>query len=323
MKKSSLVKISVCIPVYNTERWLWQCLESIAAQSFKNVEIIVLSDASPGKDDKGLTAKKIVKKFKKSYKLPVRFIENYKNCGLIEVRRTLVTEARGEYVYMLDSDDFLPQDALKKLYETALLNNADVVQGDCVTLDSSGKNHIECQNEFHSYKGTFLNSDVFEACFFKGLYRPVLAGKLIKTGIYQKAYENIPYIYVHMAEEVIQYFFIARLAKCYVGIQEPVYFYRQGTGITTKQITSLNDWKKVCSTASIITALYSWVEAQNLTQESEEFKSIQRLAKFYCINNVQQLRNKVSKELYDDAYQMLCDYWGNESIKNTEAFLDK
>ena len=321
------IDISVCIPVYNTEFYLAHCLESIVTQTFAGmVEVLVLSDASPGRDEKGRTAETIVKTFRKS--LNIRYLENSQNLALVETRRQLVSEACGDYIFMLDSDDFLPQNALTTLYEAAIKYNADIVQGDCVTLDQEGKKHVESSNEFHPYEGHLEGKAVFDDCFLSHKYRPLITSRLIRREVYEKALAEIPYIRVHMAEEVIQYFFIAFFSKKYVGINVPVYNYRIGVGITTKKISALEDWRKVCSTASVITALYAWVEEEKCVNgqsplDEKGMAALQALAKAYCLNNVKQLRNNVVPELYDNAHSMLCDYWGPEAVKNTEAYLDR
>ena len=335
---SKMPEISVCIPVYNTESYLPQCLKSVAEQDFSfGIEILILSDASKGKDESGRSAKKIVKGFAKKFakensrsskRIVFRYLENSQNLSLIESRRRLVSESRGEYIFMLDSDDFLPPNALSSLYEAALQNKADIVQGDCVTVDSEGKNRAESKNEFHPYDGILERYEIFKKCFCEGKYRPVIATKLIRREIYQKAFDEIPFIKAHMAEEVIQYFFVARFASRYVGIKIPVYFYRVGVGVTSRKITELSEWKKICSTASIFTALYSWIEEKTAESEKnpldeEEMHALSRLAKIYCVNNVRQLKNSVAPELQEKALEMLCDFWGAEAIENTEEFLKK
>ncbi|WP_407428867.1 glycosyltransferase family 2 protein [Treponema sp.] len=319
-------KISVCIPVFRTEKWLAECLQSIASQNFKEIEVLVLSDASDGRDENGLTAKKIVKKFQKCVDFPVHFLENSRTLCLIEVRRRLVEEAEGEYIFMLDSDDALAQNALSFLYEAAVKNDADIVQGNCVTMDSELKNHVESRNEFQAFQGILEGRKVFEECFINGKYRPVIASKLIRKTVYQKAFSQIPFIYAHMAEEVLQYFFIARFSEKYAGIDEPVYLYRQGTGITGRKIKNLEEWQKVCSASGIITALYDWAETETQNgnpPSEEEMKSLQRLAKFYCLNNVKQLQKRVSEYIKKEARDMLCEYWGKDAIERTEEFLLK
>ena len=227
---------------------------------------------------------------------------------------------------MLDSDDFIPENALADLYEAAVKNQADVIQGDCISVDATGINHIQSNNEAYAFEGILEGRSVFDDCFCNLKYRPVIPTKLIRREVYQKAFEQIPFIKTNMAEDVLQYFFIALSAKKYAGIQVPVYYYRHDTGITIKQITTLEEWRTVCSTASVFTAIYSWIEEKNEQTDSPvlnevEMKSLQQLAKYYCINNVKQLREKVVAELKEQSHQMLCQYWGEEAIKNTEEFL--
>ena len=95
-KKKSQADISVCVPVYNTERYLEQCLRSVEEQNFAGkLEVIVVSDASPGRDEKGRTTEKIVKAF---HNKNFRYLENSQNLSLIETRRRLVNEAKGKYI---------------------------------------------------------------------------------------------------------------------------------------------------------------------------------------------------------------------------------
>ena len=74
-----------------------QCLNSVAKQTFRNFEILVLSDASTGRDEQGRSAKKIVKAFSRSLvknqKIIIRYLENSQNLVLVETRRRLVEAA--------------------------------------------------------------------------------------------------------------------------------------------------------------------------------------------------------------------------------------
>lgn len=308
-----------------------QCLQSIKEQNLEGIEIVVLSDASPGKDDKGYSAKKIVRQFSKEIRkssISIQYLENSINRSLIETRRILVEHAQGDYIFMLDSDDFLAPDSLSVLYDIAVKNNADIVQGDCVTLDPEGKNHIESKNEFHPYIGILEGRQVFDECFCSGKYRPVINSKLIKRELYLRAYNEVPVIYTHMAEAICLYFFIALFAEKYIGLNIPVYMYRIGVGITTKIIDDLKDWKTVCSAASVFTAIYFWIETKTkedgrnpLTEE--EMKGLQICAKASCINSVELINWSVVENLRPAAREMLCEYWGEEAVKNTEEFLKR
>lgn len=129
-------QISVCIPVFNSEKYLANCLESLnhllIPEGFKPAafaEIIIVNDGSTGTDSQNRSAKQIVSRFKKNSVFPVKFISHEENKGLVEARRTAVYEARGKYIFILDSDDSLPENVLKTLYEKAIETEADIVHG--------------------------------------------------------------------------------------------------------------------------------------------------------------------------------------------------
>ena len=159
--------ISVCIPVYNTEKYLKRCLESVVSQDFDSFEIIIVSDNSRGRDQNNWPCHKIVKKFKKQTKIPIKYLENSTNLGTLEVRRTLSYEARGEYIFFLDSDDFLPPNALKTLYNTAKENNADIVHGKLTSgyIENEAFIPDEEQKLAVLYTGTLQSHDIFTKTF--------------------------------------------------------------------------------------------------------------------------------------------------------------
>ena len=111
MKK---IKFSIIVPVYNTEKYLKRCLDSIKKQSFKDYEVIIVNDGSTD------NSSDIIKKY------PYKVI-NQENLGLSMARNNGVKEARGDYVIFLDSDDYIEKDLLKEI-TNSLVNNPDVVR---------------------------------------------------------------------------------------------------------------------------------------------------------------------------------------------------
>ena len=95
-------KFSIVIPVYNVEKYIKKCLDSVANQSFKDYEVIVVND---GTKDNSMD---IVKEY--DFK-----VVNQKNMGLSEARNTGVKSSTGEYIIFLDSDDYIEKDLLKDL----------------------------------------------------------------------------------------------------------------------------------------------------------------------------------------------------------------
>lgn len=115
-------KISVCIPVYNVEKYVGRCLESILNQSLKDIEIIVVNDCTPD------NSMDIVRQYAE-LDCRIRIIENDVNHGQMISRSTAYMAALGDFITFCDSDDTIPDDALEKLYNEAVKTNADIVSG--------------------------------------------------------------------------------------------------------------------------------------------------------------------------------------------------
>ncbi|MBO7641698.1 MAG: glycosyltransferase [Alphaproteobacteria bacterium] len=111
------VKISVIIPVYNVEKYLARCLDSVTKQTLKDIEIICIND---GSIDKSVS---IVEQYAKKDKR-ISLI-NQENKGLSAARNTGMRVARGKYISFVDSDDWIDLDFLEKLYNAAESCGAD------------------------------------------------------------------------------------------------------------------------------------------------------------------------------------------------------
>ncbi len=107
-------KFSIIVPVYNVEKYIKKCLDSIFNQSFKDFEVIVVNDGT--KDD----SMKIVNNYDV-------IVVSQENMGLSEARNNGVKKAKGEYIIFIDSDDYIEKDLLKRIDESTS-NNPDLVR---------------------------------------------------------------------------------------------------------------------------------------------------------------------------------------------------
>ena len=111
-------KISVIIPVYNGEKYINQCLDSLLNQTFKDIEVICVND---GSTDKSLA---ILEQYaQKDSRIK---IINQKNTGVSPARNRAMPEAKGEYLSFLDCDDFFEPDMFERLYENSVKYDADI-----------------------------------------------------------------------------------------------------------------------------------------------------------------------------------------------------
>ena len=110
--------ISVIVPVYNVEKYLSRCIDSILNQTYKDYEIILIDDGS--KDSSG----KICDEYAKNHN-NISVIHT-KNRGLSAARNTGTENSHGEYITFVDSDDLISNSFLSDLYTLIVNNNADI-----------------------------------------------------------------------------------------------------------------------------------------------------------------------------------------------------
>ena len=117
-----MVKVSVIVPVYNTQKYLDKCLKSLSKQTLKDIEVIVVNDGSPD------NSKKIISKYTNKYPNFKCYIKE--NGGQASARNLGLKKAKGEYIGFVDSDDYVELDMFEKLYYKAKQGNFDVVSCD-------------------------------------------------------------------------------------------------------------------------------------------------------------------------------------------------
>ncbi|HBK60182.1 MAG TPA: glycosyltransferase family 2 protein, partial [Firmicutes bacterium] len=116
-------KVSVIVPMYNVERYVRQCVDSLLAQTLDDIEIILVDDGSP--DSCGKIADEYAVRYGN-----VKSVHR-ENGGLGPARNTGIENASGEYVGFIDSDDWVSPAMFRLLYEAAKQNDADIAVGGC------------------------------------------------------------------------------------------------------------------------------------------------------------------------------------------------
>lgn len=146
------MKLSYIIPIYNVEQYLRQCIDSILAQTMDDYEIILIDDGSPD------SCPAICDEYKEKY--PDIFTVIHKeNGGLASARNAGIKIAQGEYIFFIDSDDYLMADGVSKLYEKAKEVDADILQTSFFCLnDFNGK--IDKTMSPFKYDTVYTHSDM-------------------------------------------------------------------------------------------------------------------------------------------------------------------
>ena len=124
-------KISVIIPVYNTEKYLRRCFDSVIAQDYKNLEIVIINDGSEDNSEQ------IINEYKKKYPELISYYKK-ENSGVADTRNFGIEKAQGDYIMFLDSDDYIDK-ALLKTLEEYVNKNIDLIKFKLQRVNEEGK----------------------------------------------------------------------------------------------------------------------------------------------------------------------------------------
>lgn len=295
-------KVSVIIPVYNVEKYLSECVDSVLHQTYQNFEIILVDDGS--KDKSG----EICDMYASSdSRISVIHKENG---GASSARNEGLRYASGDYVYFLDSDDLIKPYAFEHFVKAVDSEKADIIFFEADSFGSEGNNKDGNYHYEHKYgkgKGEEILSKLIENKEFH-VSTPLLFLRhefLKKTGITFK--EGIMY------EDFIYAFKLFCYAECVYHLDETLYRrrYREASVMTRR--------KSNYNFISAATVYYELIDFSLLTDISEKsfFKiHVSRMA-MNCLNIYGEL-NKNDKQSLKDSLTKL-----KNSIKENKAFGNK
>ncbi len=166
-------KVSVIVPVYNVEKYLKRCINSLLNQTLQDIEIIFVDDGSTD------SSKIIIEKYLNLHREKIKYY--YKeNGGLSSARNYGIPYARGEYIAFLDSDDYIEPTMYEEMYNIAKKENSDMVECDFI-WEYSDKQKYDCGQIYNSKKEALEKA------------RVVAWNKLIKREILEKEKIEFPF----------------------------------------------------------------------------------------------------------------------------------
>lgn len=203
-------KISIIVPVYNTEKYLAKCLDSLVNQTLTDIEIIIINDGSTDNSEK------IIKEYQKKYSNIV-YIKNT-NHGQGHARNLGITAAKGEYLTFVDSDDYVELNMLEELYD----ETCDVVVGDIKQI--IGENQVYLKNYYEISDKSNINLMLSHPGPVVKLYKRTLFDNI-------KFLENVYY------EDLATMPLIATKAKKVKYVNKALYNYLIRTDSTMRKVS--------------------------------------------------------------------------------------
>lgn len=268
--------ISIIIPVYNVANYIQKCLLSALNQTYKNLEIILVDDA--GSDNSMEVANQLLQNH--SRKDCVRIITHSQNMGLSAARNSGLKEAKGEYVYFLDSDDYLPENSIALLADPAESNRPQCVVGNyqCSIVPARYYPQLTLKT------GLYTNRAIMEAYISRRIYM------MAPNKLYRRSYllENNLFFKEGLLheDELFSFQFFSLCESLYV-VEAITYIYVIRETSITNSITLRNyeHW------TIIIREISTWIKQhENLQTDPELFFYFEDLK-----NNL--LRNLIRQQI--------------------------
>lgn len=212
-------KASIIVPIHNVEKYIGRCIESLLCQTEKNIEIILVNDATPD------GCMRIVREYEYSDSR-IRVIDNQINHGPMCVRMQGCKTASGQYITFCDGDDELPPDAVEKMVGAMETSGADIVAGQMLYLYKKSKSLIRSKLSYGTDK-----ISVYKSLLTKDMSQN-LCGKMFKSCLFQnyeyKVYKN----HTNAEDALMLYQIVGNISKAHV-ISDIVYLYYQNEGSST------------------------------------------------------------------------------------------
>lgn len=170
-------KVSVCVPVYNVEKYVRRCLLSLFNQTMKNeIEFIIVNDGTPDN-----SMKVVLETVKEFPELDIKIIEHDRNKGIAQARNTALNACSGEYVIYVDSDDWCSVDYIELLYNEMVNSASDIVICDSYRVNSENDPNPVVRPAFY---GKNIKENI--AALFKDNKNAAMWVKLVKRSLYTK-----------------------------------------------------------------------------------------------------------------------------------------
>lgn len=299
-------KISVIIPVYNVEKYLRECLDSVVNQTLKDIEIICVND---GSTDNSL---EILKEYEKQDSR-IKVLNHKKNKGLGGARNTGLNSAVGEYIVFIDSDDFVTNNMVEKLLTNLVNNEADMSFCDMWLYESN-------EQVFYNKPFQIYNLSEYNLYFpqeriepFTNIW-PSAWNKIYKKAIIDKFHlrylENIFY------EDHLFYYNYLLHCKRVSYLSEALYFYRHTRQDSIMQNVSsrifeifiileyLEKLLKKILKKDDFRRIFIKIKSRLLWERTFPFKDDNKIINLY----IETARKELAKYSYDEIYRYKDDF---------------
>jgi glycosyltransferase involved in cell wall biosynthesis len=303
-----ITDISIIIPIYNVEKYLAECLESVINQSKENIEILCIDDCST---DRSFEITQMYAEKDSRIKL----IRNDENRGCLYARKMGVLMAEGKYIMFLDGDDFYSTDACATAYDRIVTESVDILQFgiNIINKGNAPQYEVDSLSKFViPYLDRIDRTCVLKYCFIDEKYSYNVCNKIYKAELCKQAFKVIDDRHYCMAEDMLAYFVIAYYADSYCGIEDRLYNYNFAIGISKPGRLDLEGLDKRCAGAESVAAVERFLIKENaLKQYYDIFKKMERRI---LSDNFDAWYYRLPSEYREQGYEIFEKHWGKDKV---------
>lgn len=236
-----MVKISIVVPLYNTEKYIERCLQSIIEQTYNNIEIIVVNDGST--DNSRAIVAAVAEKDDR-----IRIIDHNENKGLYHSRITGVEQSSGEYIGFVDSDDYISCDYYRTLVRRAQETGADITVGKIVHENENGDRYIH--NIYDSYDFGVMEGEEAVKRYWEQEGRcfiwHTIWNKLYSREVWKKSLPILKRQKEHliMTEDFVFSSVLFNKSTCLSCVKYGSYYYYKHSGASTSISVNIDKFRK-------------------------------------------------------------------------------
>ena len=291
----SKTDISIIVPIYNTEKYLNKCLDSLVNQTKKELEFILINDGSIDNSEE------IIKKYKDER---IKYFKN-KNQGIGKTRNFGIEKSTGKYLMFLDSDDYLEENACELLFNKAVKESLDIVVCDYYKVYSNGNKEDFLISDFNN-SSLEENNKLLNIINLGPCNKIYLKDLIVKNNI--KYLENLKYEdTTFVAEAILKAKKIGKINKCLHN-----YVIRNNSETTVRD-------EKCFDIIKVVDLLRKYYKDNNFPKEELDKLTV-RILTNYTIQQRMQSDKTLAMKFIDDAFSYLKrevpDYKNNKYYEN-------
>lgn len=284
IKKNKQPMVSVCVPIYNVEQYIGKCVESLMQQTYHNIEFIFVNDCTP--DNSMEVLQEVLDHYPQRMN-QVTIINFPQNKGVLFSRNHAIKVASGDYIFYVDSDDWIEKNAIEVLIAKQQESNADLVFGNYMVHLPNGEIKVAKHN-------IFSNNNPLEY-ILKNIHNYHLWGNLILKDLYTN---NIIQCKLgnNVGEDLQVFPQLCYYAGHSVSLDQPIYHYNKCNALSTgKGKKDLNWFKQLVESFNIFYDFFENLEIMSYTNLLRQSKND------FLFRNMRVSVMEESK----DAYQLL------------------